>query len=274
MRNLEKEIWLPIKNYEGFYEISNLGRVRSLDRIVYFKNNKGSRQYIGKILKQKYHNGYAYVNLNKNKKLEVLPVHRIVAEHFIPNPNNLPVVNHKDGIKANNYYWNLEWTTSSDNNLHAIKNGLKNNNTNGLKKINDKNKIPINCYKDGFFIEKFDCASDAAKWLIKNNIINKNTNIRNISSAIRHKAKNNQNYYGYTFKQEFIGKSLCEEPSIILIKENNDIIAKETTSQNCAKWLIQNNYIINAQERTVARGIRKAIKENKLYHNLTFEKLT
>lgn len=273
MRNLEKEIWLPIKDYEGFYEISNLGRVRSLDRIVYFRNNKGSRHYIGKILKQKYHNGYAYVNLNKNKELKVLPIHRLVAEHFIPNPDNLPVVNHKDGVKSNNYYWNLEWTTSLGNNLHAINNGLTNCNTSGLQKINNQNKIPIYCYKEGVLIKIFDCASEAAKWLIENKVINDNENIRNISSAIKHKAKNNQNYYGYTFKQKFIGKKTNEEPSTILIKKENKIIAVQSTSQECAKWLIQNNYIENAQERTVARSVRKAIREDKPYHNLTFEKL-
>lgn len=270
MRNSEKEIWLPIKGFEGTYEVSNLGRVRSIDRIVYFKNSKGSRHYIGKILRQKYHNGYAYVNLNINKKLSVLPVHRLVAKHFIKNPDNLPVVNHKDGVKSNNFYWNLEWTTSQGNNIHAREHNLLNDNTKGLQEINNQNKIPIDVYYDGKFIHKFDCASDVAKWMISENIV-KNQNIRNLSNQIKHKANMSSEYLGYTFIKKEKGKLLKENPSIIEIIKNNETIAKLSTSKECAEFLLLNGYITNAQERTVARSIRKAIKENKSYHNMIFK---
>lgn len=270
MRNKEKEIWLPIKGFEGFYEISNFGRVRSIDRVVYFKNGKGSRHYIGKILKQKYHNGYAYVNLNKNKKLLVLPIHRLVAEHFIENPNNLPVVNHLDGIKTNNFYWNLEWTTSLKNNLHAREHNLTNDNLEVLQRINDANKIPIDVYLNGEFVKHFDCSSSVAKWMISEQIVEKQ-DVRKLSNKIRKKTDKSSEYYGYTFIKEKKGQQIKEFPSIIEIIYDGKLIAKLSTSKECANFLLSNGYITNAQERTVARSIRKAIKENKLYHNMIFK---
>lgn len=70
-------------------------------------------------------NGYYYVTLYKNNKGKTLIVHRVLASAFIPNPNNLPTVNHKDGVKTNNELSNLEWTTYGENNKHAYDNGLK-----------------------------------------------------------------------------------------------------------------------------------------------------
>ena len=101
------EIWKPIKGYEGLYEVSNLGRVRSL------VNNKG--QYREKILKHNIRNGYPSVTLCKNKKLKSFTIHRLVAEAFLPNPDNLPCVNHKDENRLNNFVNNLEWCTYSYN---------------------------------------------------------------------------------------------------------------------------------------------------------------
>ena len=89
------EIWKDIEGYEGFYQVSNLGRVKSLHRLIKFSNG-GTREYPEKILKQYKANGYWVVGLNNHGKKTQVSVHRLVAEAFIPNPNNLPQVAHKD----------------------------------------------------------------------------------------------------------------------------------------------------------------------------------
>lgn len=119
-----KEIWKPIKGYEGLYEVSNFGNVRSLDRYVYCSNqfgSKGTRKNKGVIIKSfVQNNGYVFVHL-KNKNFKI---HRLVAQTFIPNNDNKPQVNHKDGNKTNNKVDNLEWCTVAENIQHAIKNKL------------------------------------------------------------------------------------------------------------------------------------------------------
>lgn len=104
------EIWKPIMGYEGLYEVSNLGRVRSLDRYVPHRI-KGCHQFIkGDIRKTKYNNsGYEIITLSKDGKEKTMLVHRLVAQAFIPNPENLPEVNHKDEDVKNNILENLEW---------------------------------------------------------------------------------------------------------------------------------------------------------------------
>lgn len=112
---MNDEIWKDIEGYEGLYQISNLGRVRSLDRIINFKNGR-SRLFKGKIFNlSKDTNGYLYAPLCKNGKYKNKSVHRLVAQAFLPNPNNLPYVNHKDENKTNNCIENLEWCTPKYN---------------------------------------------------------------------------------------------------------------------------------------------------------------
>ena len=110
---MEKEIWKDIKRYEGFYQVSSWGRVRSLDRYDSLKHFRK-----GIILKQQIYNGYLYVGLNKNGKIKMYRVHRLVAEAFIPNPLNLPVINHKDEDKTRNNVENLEWSDIYYNNTY------------------------------------------------------------------------------------------------------------------------------------------------------------
>lgn len=110
-----EEIWKPIAGYEGSYEVSSLGRVRSLDRKVSLYNG-GS--YIRKgalmVLRTNY-DGYLDVNLSKDGASRKRIVHRLVAEAFIENPDNLPEVNHKDEDKKNNSVENLEWCSREYN---------------------------------------------------------------------------------------------------------------------------------------------------------------
>lgn len=119
-----KEVWKDILGYEGLYQVSNQGRVRSLDHIVKTKRNKDmlikgkvKTISIGK-------GGYCVVSLQHKDSKKLFQVHRLVAQSFISNIQNKPEVNHIDGDKTNNCIDNLEWVTSSENIQHAIDNGL------------------------------------------------------------------------------------------------------------------------------------------------------
>ena len=107
-----------VKGYEGYYEVDQFGRVYSVDRNIPVDDN--GRQYIkslcGKRMKQNMHSqGYKIVSLTKDGKTKTVFVHRVVAEAFIPNNDNLPMVNHKDEDKTNNFVENLEWCTAAYN---------------------------------------------------------------------------------------------------------------------------------------------------------------
>lgn len=120
---LSTEEWRDIPGYEGSYQISDRGQVRSLDRYVNRLNHgKASKQFCkGKILKQDIdEDGYCRINLRVNQLDRRFGVHRLVASAFIENLNNLPQVNHIDGDKTNNCVENLEWCTAEYNNHHAI----------------------------------------------------------------------------------------------------------------------------------------------------------
>lgn len=114
----------PVPGYEGYYEVDNLGRVFSVDRIIHVNDNGRiyDKPVHGAVLKQTNHSrGYKTVPLTKNGKTKQEYVHRIVASAFIPNPDNLPAVNHKDEDKTNNFVENLEWCTVAYNNNYGGK---------------------------------------------------------------------------------------------------------------------------------------------------------
>jgi hypothetical protein len=121
------EIWLPIKDFESYYKISNLGRVRSVSRYVTITQNR-RRRVLGRLRKQQInYKGYPTVQISNETTKKTMYVHRLVAIAFITNDNNKPEVNHKDGNKLNNCYTNLEWVTSKENMQHAKEFGLRPN---------------------------------------------------------------------------------------------------------------------------------------------------
>ena len=117
---MDNEIWKSVVGYEGAYEVSNLGRVRSVTRIR--KAACGSTAVIRGIelaIRENTTNRYLLVRLNKDGQCRHKLVHRLVAEAFIPNPNNLPQINHKDENPHNNRWDNLEWCDQYYNNHYG-----------------------------------------------------------------------------------------------------------------------------------------------------------
>lgn len=123
--NYNTEIWRGVVGYEKYYQVSNKGRVRSLDRLT--NNSNGCFIRKGRILKQSINRtGYNFIMLTDSiGEAKNCKVHRLVAIAFIDNPFNKKTVNHKDGDKTNNSLDNLEWATYSENMKHAVESGLK-----------------------------------------------------------------------------------------------------------------------------------------------------
>lgn len=139
------ELWKPIKGYEGYYEISSMGRVKSVERKVYnpFVLGDGCYRTVPeRIRKPNIMKGYYCVALIKDKHTKVYRIHRLVIEHFVGQaPTEEHQVNHIDGDKSNNCVTNLEWVTPKENTQHAIENGLRHNpNDETKKKIGEATK--------------------------------------------------------------------------------------------------------------------------------------
>lgn len=151
------EEWKDISDYEGLYQISNLGNVKSLNygRLGRSQNLKVS----------KHHTGYGIVILANSKVRETKLVHVLVASAFLPNPENKPCVNHIDGDKSNNVLANLEWVTKSENMRHAIRAGLrKDSNMWGRTSEKNPSSKSVKQYnRDGQLVNEWPCISEAAR---------------------------------------------------------------------------------------------------------------
>lgn len=158
-----KEIWKDISGFENYYQVSNLGRVKSLSRQIY--NGKGYYTSSEKILKgHVITNGYIQVEFKKDNKRYLKLVHRLVAETFIPNLKNLPQINHIDGNKQKNNIENLEWCTNSENQIHAYHMGL---NKHSKKAGKPKRKVVKINIENNKIIKIYDSISEASR---ENNI--------------------------------------------------------------------------------------------------------
>ena len=165
-----EEEWRDIKGYEGLYQVSNLGKVRSLDRYINARNKK-KRMINGTLLRLRFNNSnYNIVSLYKDNVQDIRFVHRLVAETFIPNPEDKPQVNHIDGNKTNNCVNNLEWCTRSENNRHAWKTGLNKVSDNQRKAASQSakerfSKKIVQYDLNGNFIKEWDSMSEAQRQL-------------------------------------------------------------------------------------------------------------
>ena len=179
--------WKPVKGYEGLYEVSETGLVRSLDRYIVASIRHVDKRLIkGKTLYQATkRNGYKTVDLCKNCKVKTTLVHRLVAEAFCPNPNGLRFVNHKDSDRTNNNASNLEWVTSSENRKHGITQGF----------VTFRQKAVL-CIETGVV---YDAPKYAAEWL--QNTGKSNGKLSTVASNIRMACKGYRpTAYGFSWK--------------------------------------------------------------------------
>jgi hypothetical protein len=148
------ENWKPVKGYEGFYEVSDRGRIKSTTREVKTGINfNETRISKGKMLKlAKKRTGYLCFDASKENKVKTLQVHQAVASAFIENPLNKPCVNHKNAVKTDNRIENLEWVTHKENSEHASK----------LDLFPKPQSRKILCVERNV---TFDSSVEAAKWL-------------------------------------------------------------------------------------------------------------
>ena len=218
------EIWKDIQGYEGFYQISNLGNVKSLERVIDKGNGILQHRKERIMNKRESVDGYYIAKLNVNKKSKSIAIHILVARHFLDNPNNYPEVDHKDCNRKNNQVDNLEWCTHQQNVEHSkqlghyktksgcdnpnykndtLKIKYKNNPT--LAKINNSRPREQNgrCVKirmiNNDVIKDFNFIGEAAEYLIVNGYTDGKVN--SIRSNITNAIKNNKKYLGCTFER-------------------------------------------------------------------------
>lgn len=183
------EQWKPIKGFED-YEVSDAGRIRSLDH--YVKNGVGFRIVRGRILKLiPDKNGYYMIGLKRGGKHFPKKVHRLVAEAFISNPESKPQINHKNFVKTDNRVSNIEWVTQSENMLHSYRNG---NMDNAL----EKKRKPVKCSNGMVFNSSYDAAN-----YLNVNVFKGKKKIRCIAGRIRRcAAKHQDTAYGFTWEYD------------------------------------------------------------------------
>lgn len=171
---MTEEIWKDITGYEGLYQVSNLGRVKSL-------YDGGHKCFRYLILKPSINNGYLYVKLTVNGKCKSKAIHRLVAEAFIPNPDNLEQINHIDENKQNNNIENLEWCTRSYNLTYGTR----------IRRFKETIGIKVKMYDLKTKEEKlFCCIQDVANYL--------NTNHRSIRYSMTKYKKPYKNRFIFT----------------------------------------------------------------------------
>ena len=168
------EIWKPIAGYEGYYEISNLGRVKSVDRYI---TCKGHPYHVKECIKSiaLTASGYPAVSLSKNSKVVQVPIHQILMKAFVPNPENKPAIDHINTIKTDNSFRNLRWVTFKENSNNSItlQRFRDDSNSNVQKqrrlmtrKLHGGKTAPITVYQytiDGNYIAEYFSAWDAQR---------------------------------------------------------------------------------------------------------------
>jgi hypothetical protein len=186
-----KEIWKDIHGYEGLYQVSNLGRIKSLERVVNRKHNR-DLHVAEKILKSgTYPNGYKYARLHRDGKTKNELVHRLVAIAFIENTENLPIINHKDECKDNNSVDNLEWCNHKYNTNYGSCIAKMKANANITKRAEKISKHVLQIDINGNVIKEWKSITEAEI------SINQKSGAGNISKCLRGKQPK---AYGYIWR--------------------------------------------------------------------------
>lgn len=156
-----QEIWKDIEGFEGLYQVSNLGRVKALKR-SFVIGNGGIVKHEENILKErKYKSGYCYVGLYKNGKEKKFKIHRLVAQAFIPNPENKPEIDHVNTVRDDNRVENLRWCTRKENFANPITHERRKINIEILHSL--KYKPVLQYSKEGILVARYDSATHAAR---------------------------------------------------------------------------------------------------------------
>ena len=219
---MSSEEWSPIEGYEGLYEVSTHGNVKSLKRKFVPEDSL--------LTKHATNRGYEIVHLRLNGKQNSKLVHRLVAQAFVSNPEDKKEVNNKDGIKTNNYMENLEWVSSSENHKHAYENGLMKTTENAKiargisgKKFNiQRSKMIYQLHPETKNVEKI--------WMSKSNAV-KNLGVN--LTWINYRIKNNLNK---TKKHDFKEVYKPNEGFLIIV-EGSDCSGKSTLINKLSKSL-------------------------------------
>ena len=159
-----EEVWKSIEGYEGLYQVSNKGNVKSLN----YHNTKKE-----KVLKPEIANGYKRVTLYKNKIIKRFLVHRLVANAFLPNTHNYSCVNHKDECKTNNVVTNIEWCSHKYNNNFGTRNKRAGKAISKAMTNNPKRSKSVGAFKDGKLVLSFPSTKEAGRQGFDNSSVSK-----------------------------------------------------------------------------------------------------
>ena len=185
-----EEIWKDIEGYEGLYQVSNMGNIKSMKR----QSCDGRYSYEEFIKKPSYNNyGYKIISLMKDRKSKLFLVHRLVAKAFIPNPNKLPYINHKDECRDNNIASNLEWCTALYYSNYGSRNKKLSDLKSGIYNRKDQSKPVLQYDKCGNFIARYASTCEAKR--------KTGLNQSNISACCRG-VSNHKTVGGFIFKFE------------------------------------------------------------------------
>lgn len=274
LEDMEGEIWKDIEDYEGLYQISNMGRIKRLSRKSTDKNGNTSilkekmlKQHLTKI-------GYLDISLTKNKKQKHYYVHRLVGFAFIPNPKNKKTINHKNEIKTDNRVENLEWMTQAENNVYGtkIEKAVK-------KREEYKNNIGQGNFKD-VLLEQFPSFNliddDILAFLSDFNnpwVVNTYVGLLNIKGLETNKKELEQYYsgnpiitcpgnilaYGLKIKEVRQKEIECVKEALITLHEAGIIYLEELSTENNTK------YIVSKIKRTTNKVQKQKIQNDQIY---------
>lgn len=240
-----EEEWRDIKEYEGLYQVSNYGNVRSLDRIIKSKN--GVIKHIrGRIIRQETNDGYKYCSLCKSGIAKPQKVHRLVACAFIPNPQNHPYINHKDENKSNNKVDNLEWCSKWYNEHYGCFHEKS------VSRLREKIGRKIVQYTiNGDFVNEYDTICDVAMG---------GFSVYSVSDCLRHKIVSHK---GFVFRYKEEPFSLLEYRQKIAVRMvyNNQSVLYDSISEAEKK----NKFKVNRLNLLRKKGNKQVFIDGKLF---------